>query len=39
MFNDDYGVDVNAFVATLDRRETADFDEADADNNLEDDDE
>jgi orotate phosphoribosyltransferase len=41
MFNDDYGVDVNAFVATLDRREAAQaaFEDADTDNNHEDDDE
>jgi hypothetical protein len=38
---DDYGVDVNAIVADMDRREAVQsmFDDGDADNNIDDDDE
>jgi hypothetical protein len=39
MYNDDYGVDVNAVVADMDRREAVQalFDDGDADNTIEDD--
>lgn len=39
MFNDDYGVDLNAVVAAMDRREANNFDDAEVSVDEEDDDE